>query len=178
MSLLYALSKGAVVDVYKTVGVGYEDVLVKSQFRSALRGATVHYKAEDLYTANREKIEEEIFKSIKDMLGKRGILVEAVLLRDMLLPALVKQSIESKLAAEQDNLRMSFVIQQAEKEAERKVKEARGIADAQTIIKKDLDHNYLVYLWIEALKETAKHNNAVIYIPTGADGMPLFKQVK
>ena len=63
-------------------------------------------------------------------------------------------------------------------EAERKALEAKGIADAQKIIKKDLDHNYLIYLWIEALKESAHHKNATIYVPTGMDGMPLFKQIE
>jgi hypothetical protein len=43
---------------------------------------------------------------------------------------------------------------------------------------KDLSHEYLVYLWIEALKEGAKHHNAVIYVPKGADGMPMFRNVE
>lgn len=30
----------------------------------------------------------------------------------------------------------------------------------------------------QTLKESAKHNNATIYVPTGSDGMPLFKAVK
>jgi regulator of protease activity HflC (stomatin/prohibitin superfamily) len=174
-SLLYSLAKDRAAEVYRTVGKNYEEVLVQSQFRSALRGATTHYKAEDLYTANREKIEGEIFAAVKEALAKRGIVAEAVMLRGMELPKVVSSRIEAKLGAEQDNLRMTFVLQQAQKESERKVIEAKGIADAQAIIKKDLDHHYLVYLWIEALKECAQHKNATIYVPTGPDGMPMFK---
>jgi hypothetical protein len=86
--------------------------------------------------------------------------------------------VEAKVAAEQDAQRMEFVLKKESQEAERKRLEAKGIADAQAIIKKDLDPHYLTYLWIEALKEGAKHNNAVIYIPTGTDGMPMFKKKK
>lgn len=73
---------------------------------------------------------------------------------------------------------MEFVLKKAKQEAERKAIEAKGIADAQIIIKKDLSHEYLIYLWIEALKEGAKHNNAVIYVPTGSDGMPMFRNLE
>lgn len=69
---------------------------------------------------------------------------------------------------------MTFVLQKEKQEAERKTIEAKGIADAQSIIKKDLDENYLKYLWISALE---KHQGAIIYVPTGTDGMPVFKRV-
>ena len=75
----------------------------------------------------------------------------------------IKIKIESKL--------------KTELEAQAKVLEANGIAKAQAIIKQDLTHEYLVYLWIEALKESAKHNNATIYIPTDSNGLPFFKSI-
>jgi prohibitin 1 len=159
------------------VGENYEEVVVFPQFRSAVRSATTKYEAKDLYTVHREQVEDDLAKAVRTALGLRGILVESVLLRDIQFPQAVKERIEAKLAAEQDAQRMQFVLQKEKQEAERKRVEAQGIADAQQIIKKDLSHEYLIYLWIEALKEGAKHNNAVIYVPTGTDGMPLFRGV-
>ena len=63
-------------------------------------------------------------------------------------------------------------------EAQRRVVEAGGIADSQKIIHSTLTPEYLKYLWIEGLKECARHNNTVIYVPTGYDGMPLFGEIK
>jgi regulator of protease activity HflC (stomatin/prohibitin superfamily) len=177
-TLLYRVQKSSAADIYRTVGPTFKKILVESQFKSALRGATTHYEAKDLYTANREKIEEAILEAVKHSLAERGVLAEKVLLRNVEVPQAVKEMVEAKVAAEQDAQRMEFVLKKESQEAERKRLEAKGIADAQAIIKKDLDPHYLTYLWIEALKEGAKHNNAVIYIPTGTDGMPMFKEIK
>lgn len=178
VSILYSLNKDRAAEIYRTVGEDYEKVLVVPQFRAALRDTTTHYEAKDLYTANRDKIEQGLLKAVTATLAERGITCEGVYLRNIELPKAVRERIEAKLAADQDAQRMEFVLQKTKQEAEQRRVEAKGIADAQVIIKKDLDHAYLQYLWIEALKESAKHNNATIYVPTGGDGMPMFLRVK
>lgn len=72
---------------------------------------------------------------------------------------------------------MEFVILKETKEAERKRVEAKGLADSQDIIQKTLSPDYLRYLWIKSLEEATKHGNTVVYIPTGGDGLPVFKEV-
>jgi regulator of protease activity HflC (stomatin/prohibitin superfamily) len=176
-SLLYSLEGDKASGMFKDVGDKYDEVVVFPQFRSALRGATSHYEAKDLYTASREKIEEDLAKSVRTSLGLRGVLVEQVLLRDVQLPPMVKERVEAKLAAEQDAQRMQFVLQKTTQEAEQKRVEAKGLADAQAIIKKELSHEYLIYMWIKSLEENSKHGNTTVYIPTGSDGMPFFKTV-
>lgn len=174
-SVLYRLKRDSAAAVYKGVGIEWDTVIVEPQFRSALRETTAKYKAEDLYGSNRAGIEKEVFDLLTQMLKDRGVEIDSVLLRDLELPKTVKAGIENKLVAEQENLKMEFVLKQSEQEAKRKAVDARGIAEAQTIIKKELSHEYLVYLWIQALKE---HSGSTIYIPTGADGMPMFKNIE
>lgn len=176
-TLLFSISKVKAVELLRAVGTNFEEVVVKPTFRSVLRAETKHHKAEDLYTAKSDEVQAQVTKAVEEALAKYGIVCQGVLLRNIRLPNTIKERVEAKLAADQDAQRMEFVLRQAQQEAERKAVEAKGIADAQAIIKKDLDHNYLVYLWIEALKESAIHKNATIYVPTGADGMPLFKAV-
>jgi regulator of protease activity HflC (stomatin/prohibitin superfamily) len=177
LSVIYNIKSDSAASIYQNIGEKYEDVVVIPMVRSVLRDVTSRYEAKDLYTANRSQIEAALVKDLTEIFARNGILVQSVLLRDVQLPPSLKERIEAKLAADQDAQRMAFVLQKEKQEAERKVVEAKGIADAQQIIKKDLSHEYLIYLWIEALKEGAKHNNAVIYVPTGGDGMPLFKGV-
>jgi len=173
-SVLYRLKRDGASQVYKSVGKEWDKVIVEPQFRSALRETTAKYKAEDLYGSNRAGIEKEVFDLLTNMLKDRGVEIDSILLRDLVLPTSVKSGIENKLVAEQDSLKMEFVVRQAEQEAKRKVIEAKGIADSQAIIKKDLDDNYIRYLWVQALKE---HSGSIIYVPTGNDGLPFFKQV-
>ena len=89
------------------------------------------------------------------------------------LPEKVRSAIEDKLQAEQEAQRMEFVLLRENQEAERKRVEAKGIADANTVISGSLSENYLRWYWVTNLD---KHQD-VIYVPTGNDGMPMFKSV-
>lgn len=177
-TMLYHLDPAKAPKMAREVGDSkYEDRVIDPVFRNNVRDVCAKYPPEAFYSSDRQKIETEIMSRTQAELEVRGIIVEATMLLDPVLPAVVVERIQAKVGAEQDAMRMEYVLKQKEIEAKAKVVEAEGIAKAQAIIKKDLDHAYLVYLWIEALKESAKHNNAVIYIPTGGDGMPLFKNV-
>jgi SPFH domain / Band 7 family len=56
-------------------------------------------------------VANEIQQKITSELGKRGITVEAVLLRDIQLPATLKASTEAKQQAAQEALAMNFRLQ-------------------------------------------------------------------
>lgn len=177
VSLLYSLKPDKAAAVFQKYGPQYEKVIVIPQLRSVMRNITSHYRAEDLYTANRAKIETEFNESFKEALSDDGILVEGILLRDVRLPDTVRKAIETKLAMDQQAQQMEYTIRKEKLEADRKRAEAQGIADAQRIIQGTLTENYLRYKWIEALHNAAAHNATMIYIPTGHDGLPLVKNI-
>lgn len=184
--LLYRLDPAKAANVLRTVGEKYEETIIDPVFRNAVRDVCAEHTPEDLYTSARNEVEVQILAKTSKELEGRGFVCESVMIQDPKLPEVVTERIQAKIAAEQDAIRMQSVYKQREQEAmadkrqkelqaEAKVIEAKGIAESQKIIQKDLSHEYLVYLWIQALQESAKHNNATIYIPTGGDGMPLFK---
>jgi regulator of protease activity HflC (stomatin/prohibitin superfamily) len=80
------------------------------------------------------------------------------------LPASVKTTIESKINAEQDAQKMTFVLQKEKQEAERKRVEAQGIADYQKILSTGLSDRQLQYESILAQKEIATSPNAKVII--------------
>ncbi len=175
-TLLWHLDPSHAPGMAREVGdKDYADRVVSPYFKNAVRDVTAEFPPEALYTADRVQVESRVFDRVRKELEPRGIVVESVMLLDPVLPQVVQDRIQAKVGAEQDAQRMEYVLRQKKLEADARVAEAEGIAKAQTIIKKDLDENYLRYLWIEALKESAKHNNATIYVPTGHDGMPFFK---
>lgn len=177
-TLLFHLDPAKAPAMAREVGDSdYQSRVVSPYFRNAVRDVAAEYDAEAFYTAERVTVEARVLERVRKELDGRGIVVEAVMLLDPKLPKVVTDRIEAKVGAEQDAARMEYVLKQKELEAKAKIVEANGIAEAQKIIKKDLDDNYLRFLWIEALKESAKHHNATIYIPTGPDGMPFFKEV-
>lgn len=172
LSVLYRLEPSRAVDLYKTVGYYYKEVVLVPQFRSVARGVTVNYEAKALYTSEREILSQAIYESLEKMIAQRGLVIERVLLRSITLPSTVSAAVEQKLKAEQEAERMKFVLQKETQEAERKRVEAAGIRDAQGIINQSLTSQYLHYLWINTLNE----NPNVIYVATEAN-MPLFRAI-
>ena len=172
-SILYHIDAKKAPDLYRTVGEDYNTVVIEPNFRSVIRGITSKYNASALYTSQREVVSEEIREALAPRLAERGIILESVLLRSITLPAEVRTSIESKLVAQQQAEQMEFVLDREHLEAERKIVEAGGIASAQEIINKSLTANYLTWYWISNLDKY----EAVIYVPIGDNGMPIFKNV-
>lgn len=174
-TMLYHLDPDGAPKMAREVGSkDYEKRVIDPVFKNNVRDVTAKYPPEALYSDARQKIETEIRSRTQQELETRGIVVEAVMILDPVLPKVVTERIQAKAGAEQDAQRMEFVLKQKELEAKAKVVEAKGIAEAQQIIKKDLDDNYIRYLWVMALKE---HSGSIIYVPTGNDGLPFFKTV-
>jgi len=174
VSILYHMQSNMANQIYKTIGDDYVNVFIVPQLRSYIREITSRYEAKALYTTGRDNITIEIFNALEPKLTERGIYLEKVLLRDLRLPETVTGAIEQKLKAEQEALQMQFVLQKEEFEAERKIIEAQGIATSQSIINQNLSVPYLQWYWIQNLKY---HNNT-IYIPIGANGLPIFKPIE
>jgi len=142
--------------------------------RAAIRAATSAHSANALYTNARELVQAQIQDELTKELAPRGVIVENVLLRDVQLPAMLKGSIEAKQQAEQDALRMSFILQKEKQEAERKRIEAQGIADFQKIVATGISAQLLEWKGIEATEKLAASSNAkVVIIGNPKNGLPL-----
>ena len=172
--MIYHLSPDKAADVYGTIGERYVDVLIEPNLRSAIREATASHSANALYSGEREMVAKQIVAQLTDLLGKRGIVIESVLLRDIQLPATLKASIEAKQQAEQEALAMSFRLQKETQEAQRKRIEAQGISDFQKIVAQGISSQLLEWKGIEATENLAKSPNAkVVVIGSGKNGLPL-----
>ena len=126
-SLLFHLDRTKATEVFQKVGSDYAEKIVEPTLRAAIRASTSAHTANALYTNARELVQQQIQDELTAQLAPRGVIVENVLLRDVQLPAMLKGSIEAKQQAEQDALRMSFILQKEKQEAERKRIEAQGI---------------------------------------------------
>lgn len=66
------------------------------------------------------------------------------------------------------------LVQVAQQKADIKVEEAKGIAQAQKIINDTLTPQYLQH---EAIQAQESQSNKIIYVPSGAQGIPLVNTV-
>ncbi len=173
-SLLFRLDASQAAHVFQTIGLDYVARVVEPNLRSAIRSVTSAHSANALYTGAREEVAIRIQDELVKLLGPRGIIVESVLLRDVQLPTMLKTSIEAKQQAEQEALRMNFVLQKEKQEAERKRIEAQGIADFQRIVAQGISAQLLEWKGIEATERLATSPNAkVVLIGNTRTGLPL-----
>lgn len=132
VSILYRVKASEVRTVIQEVGLSF-DQIITAVFRSSASDVCSQYFAKDMHSGERRGIEQRINELMNQYLGPRGFVVEAVLLKSITLPPGLSKAIEMKLESEQDALRMEFIKQQEEREAERQLIRAEGRKNAQII---------------------------------------------
>lgn len=166
ISILYRLDIKQIQGLIQNLGLGYETV-ISNVFRSASADVCAQFFAKDMHSGMRAEIEKSIQKKMSEILNNQGIIIESVLMKSIQLPSGLAQSIEQKLQAEQDAMRMEFLLQQARLEAERKVIEAQGTRDAQKILSEGLTDQIIKIRSIEAFDQLSKSANSKIIITDG-----------
>lgn len=173
VSLLYHINPSKAVDIYKTVGLNYRDIIVDPQLRSSIREITASYDTRALYSAERDKIAKEIFALVSKITQDRGIIVEQVLLRKIQLPSVVANAIQEKLKREQEAEQMKFVLLKEKQEAERKTIEAEGISSFQRIVTQGISPQLLTWKGIEATEKLSTSANTKVIVIGNQKGLPL-----
>ena len=164
LTVLYHVNRDEAPRIIREIGTDYEEVIIRPVTRTKIRDNAVFYNAIDLYSVKREEFQQRIYKDIETNFKQRGLTLEQLLIRNIALPESVKQTIESKINAEQDAQKMQFVLQKEKQEAERKRVEAQGIADYQRILSLGLSDKMLQYEQIKAMKELSLSQNSKVII--------------
>lgn len=151
LTVLYRVLPNETPRILKEIGTDYRNTIVRPICRTKIRDNAVYYEAVALYSTKRDEFQSRIFKTIESDFKNRGLLLEQLLVRNITLPVSVKTTIESKINAEQEAQKMTFVLQKERQEAERKRVEAQGIADYQRILSTGLSDKQLQYEMIKAI---------------------------
>ena len=180
LTIWYHLLASEAAHVFQKIGRDYVAKIVRPAARTAIRNTTVKYQAVEIYSEKREEVQTEISIQLEKDFEERGIVLEKVLLRNISLPAKVKNAIEAKLEAEQDAQKMEFVLLKETKEADRKKIEASGIAEAQRIIAQSLigerGRAYLSWKYLENLRSLYQSpNNTIVISPYDKNFIPLLQ---
>ena len=160
--------------LHQEKGVDYVSRVLQPAIRSAARSVVGRYTPEQLYSSKRDAIQEEIFVETKEILKNQYVQLNEVLVRDVTLPATIKDAIERKLRQEQESLEYEFRIEKAEKEAKKQIIEAQGKADANQILSASLTDKILQDKGIEATNRLSESPNSKVIIIGGGDkGLPI-----
>ncbi len=172
--------------LYRNIGSNDDFVakIVRPASRAAVRDGVSQFTAQEAYSSKREQLAIAITKRLESYITENlskseaypgdAFIIQQVLVRNIELPDRLKQSIEAKLTAEQESLRMEYVLAKEKQEADRKRIEARGIADFQVVVSQGISDKLLLWKGIEATQELAKSTNSkVVIIGAGKSGLPV-----
>jgi regulator of protease activity HflC (stomatin/prohibitin superfamily) len=190
----FHINPGKAVELYKNVGPEYMNLVMVNPIHSVPRDLISKYDTKTLYSASQEgstdraKLEQELFDGIANRLNLIGvrdsIVIEQVSIRNIDFPQAYKDTITARMnmdteiatkrsELERQRIEAERVVVIAEADAAANVARAKGEAEANRIRTESLSDILLKYTWIQGMKDNPK----AIYIPTGQDGIPLFKNV-
>lgn len=174
LTILYKPISSKLPQLHNDLGEEYANTIIVPEIRSAIREVIGKYDPEDLYASKRDAIQTEVAVKMDNALSAKNIHMDAVRIRNVVLPATIRDAIETKLQAEQESRKYDFLIDKEKKEAERKKIEAEGIKEYQNIVSQSLSDRLLKWQGIEATKELANSpNTKVIVVGGGESGLPL-----
>lgn len=160
--------------LHQNLGENYLQRVIQPAIRSAARSVVGRYTPEQLYSSKRDAIQQEIYEETKKIVGGQYIQLNEVLVRDVTLPATIKDAIERKLKQEQESLEYEFRLVTASKEAEKVIIEAEGKAESNRILSASLTDKILQDKGIDATMKLAESpNSKVIVIGSGDSGLPI-----
>ncbi len=160
--------------IHEQFGKNYVQKLVIPEVRSAVRRIMGQYTAEEIYSLKRQEVERRIIEETDSVLEKNYIKMTALLIRSIEIPNELKKAIEDKLTKQQEALAYDYVLQKEQKEKQRKIIQAEGIAKYNQIINASMTDKVLTYEGIQATLELAKSQNAkIIIIGNSKNGLPI-----
>jgi regulator of protease activity HflC (stomatin/prohibitin superfamily) len=146
---------------------------IKEPFRTIVRQSVQEYASREL-KAERDTIAASIETELSAYLEATPFAVIRLAVGNIDYPPVVSQAVEKKLAAKQLLEEKETQREIAQRDAEIRIEEAKGIAEAQKIINTTLTSNYLQHEAIQTQRAMANApNHTTVYIPVGTNGLPL-----
>ncbi len=181
--LVWKVRKDGVKDLIERYSTSGDGSVITTAYNGFVR--------EPLRTAARDEVQARNGLEIKDQIRVIGkalhqrawdltagtpFEVLSVVVGNIQYPVEVSKAVSEKLATTQILERTQIEIHVEEAEAKKRVTQARGIAEAMTVIQAKLTPLYVQHEAIEAQKlMVGSPNHSTIYIPVGPMGVPIVK---
>jgi regulator of protease activity HflC (stomatin/prohibitin superfamily) len=153
VALNYHLQPDAVTRLWQTVGSGYKDRIIDPAIQEAIKASTSKFTAEELVT-KRALVKEDVKLLLTERLAKEFIVVDEFSIINFDFSPEFNASIEKKVTAQQDALASENKLKQVQFEAEQRISQAKGEAEAIRIqaqaIQSQGGADYVKLQWIRA----------------------------
>ena len=129
IALNYRVSNAKSADLYKNIGVDYQNTVVIPTIQDSVKAITARFTAEELIT-NRQQVGLEISELVASKLSNYGLIVEQFNIIDFQFSEEFNAAIEAKQTAEQNALKAEQDLERIKVEAQQKIEQAKAEAEA------------------------------------------------
>ena len=150
IALNYHIDPDQVNKIWQEVGINYNTRIIAPSIQEAVKAESAKFTAEELII-KREEVKEQIKANLSKRLLERSIIVDEFNIIEFQFSKAFNEAIEAKVTAEQLKLKADRDLERIVIEAEQKVADARGKAEALRIEAVALRQNPQVVelRWIE-----------------------------
>ena len=166
IAINYRVSPELTPEIYRTIGLGYADIVIYPLEQEVNKGITAQYTAEELIT-KREDVRQKMKDSLTEKLIPRGIIVEEVSIVNFAFSESFSQAIEAKVTAEQSALGAKNKLEQVRYEAEQTVARATAEATSLRLQKQEITPDLVKLRQIEVQKMAIEKWNGILPQVTG-----------
>ncbi len=177
VTINYSPEAERVHKLYQELGLDYQNRIIVPAIDETVKQVTANYNAEALIT-KRPQVKQDIESAIRDRLQLFDIKTDVVSITDFQFSPLFESAIESKVEAEQKALQAENDLRRIEVEARQleaqavgtanaNIAEAKGEAEAISIINKALEENPHYFEWLKIQRWDGR-----LPLVVGEDGMP------
>ena len=170
-SARYRVEPSKLPFLHRDVGPLYAEKVIIPEVISSLRQVLGNYTAEEIYARDEGGLIQELDKRVKERVQRyHPLILERLMLLRLDLPPSMAKGIVDKLLFEQTLLAYRFRLGAEEEERKRKLIEAQGIREFESITGVSI----LKWRGIDATQELAKSPNAkIIIMGTGQNQLPI-----
>lgn len=166
VTLNYHINPGTVPEIYRKIGVGYQDKIIQPAVQEVVKAVTAQFTAEQLIT-QRPMVKEKIDLALQERLLKSDIIVDTISITNFDFSESFNQAIEAKVTAEQNALAAKNKLEQVKYEAQQAVTQAQGQAEAQTLLAKSVTKESIEFQRLQIQKVAIDKWNGILPQVTG-----------
>lgn len=148
LAVNYKVNKEKAFELYKTVGLNYETIVIDPAIQEAMKTTLAQYNAEEIIT-KRELVAKQLEETLEKKLESRGIDVEAINIVNLSFSDAFDDAIEKKQIAEQETKKAQQELEKVKIEAEKRVVQAEAEAESLKAQKEQITEELLKLRQIE-----------------------------
>lgn len=150
VALNYHIDKDKVNTLFKNIGPDYEYRIIDPSIQEVVKAITAKHIAEELIT-KRENAKEEIKITLKERLARSYVILDDLSITNFDFSPEFNHAIEQKVTAEQNALKEQNNLKVIEFQAQQKIAQSKGEAEAIRIVNEELlkSPKYIDYLTIQ-----------------------------